>query len=170
MAAGDIRFKRGTPLTWGPSGTGATNLLTLTSLTNANGRQGAEVDLGDGAPWLYEWSLETRFNATVTVGSLVDVFILGSLASSSTTPDEALGSGDATFTNVELLRNLKYSLGSLQASIATSGTYQNRKGEVVIYSRYIQPVIWNRSGVTLSATASHHRFTLTPIQMYQVQA
>ena len=147
------------PITWLDSG--GTNVLTLTSLASLAGRQGALHDFGatTARSRLYRWRFYCQFATTPVLGERVEVY---AKTGDGTHRDNDDGTDDAALSSVEKLRNLSL-LGVLSVDEATADLEMSCSGTIAIESREFQPVIYNRTADALTATASEHGFTLTPV-------
>ncbi len=148
-----------TPITW--TDTAGDAVLDIGGLVASTGvRQGARHDLGTGsrAGW-YEWRIIIDgFDTAPVVGEAIDVY-LG--FSDGTNSDGNLGTSDAASSTV-VLPNLT-PLGSAVVQTTTAADNVVTSGRVFISSRYVIPVIHNRTADNLLSTSDSHRFILTPI-------
>lgn len=148
-----------TAITW--LNTGGTNLLTLTSVATAAGRQGAHHDLTTSARsprFVYRaWVVPV---SAPTVGTIVQLYLK---TSDGTHPDNDDGTGDIVVSSIDKLRNL-IPLKPIVCDEAAIVEYVS-SGIIEIGARYCAPVFWNTLGVALSATATLHGFSLTPIPL-----
>ena len=149
--------EHGTIVAWRDSG--ADHAITMTSLATAAGRQGAQHDFGTAAaPRRFAWRAWITPGATRVVGERVEVYWK---SSDGTIDDNDDGTGDIAVSAVDKLRNL-WLLDTIQIDenaavpMAKSGTFE-------VLHRYGQPVFWNRTQNTLSATASQFGFTIVPV-------
>ncbi len=156
-----ILARRESEIVW--KSTGGDELITLTSLANGAGRQGARHDLygalGAKAE-RYEWRLAFQLTGTPTVRDIVRVY-LKTWDEDGGRGDNDDGTGDIVVSAEDKLRNL-YQIGQVvvdQASVVEmvgSGVVRD------LISRYVSPVIWNEA-IAFSATAADHEFSLTPV-------
>lgn len=156
------RLAAGTALSW--KNTGGDYALTLTSLANGSARQGAKGDLG--ASWARRYAV--RFTSAVasaaTNGTEVEVFWAASNHATAGTNNPGNTDGtDAALSSPDELKGQLIPLGSLVLSNARGTNTQTVYLELNPPTRYGMPVIVNKSGQALSATAGNHEFELTPI-------
>jgi len=134
--------------------------FTPTSVANGAGRISARWDRGAGSkPSLYKWRVHTKAAAALAVGTPLEVYLA---TSDGTDEDGNLGTADAAFASADKRRNLQY-VGAINADSITNGEVQIASGLVEIRDRYVSVVWWNALGQALSATATDHTFTLTPV-------
>jgi hypothetical protein len=161
--ANKVYVARETALSWKTSA--GTAVITLTSLANAAGRIGAQVDRGAASTAArYVWRLRTKLGATTTgvvLGNTLSVYLATS--DDGTVIDGAQSTADAALSSLEKRRNLQF-LGVVEVDkTAAAGDQYIGSGVCEIPSRYVSPVIINEVGNALSATATDHEFTLTPV-------
>lgn len=142
-AAGDSHL-------WGTGGA-ATLAMTLAGLANTSARAGAGVDLGAVFPRWAEFWLTTTFALAPTAGNVVELWWATS-PDNQAWPGAATGS-DAAFTAANTGQLIL--VGTLVA-LANTASQTQLVGSIQLPSRYGAPVIANKSGQTLSATASDH--------------
>lgn len=141
---------------------GGSAVLTMTSLANGAGRVSAQIDRGAGAHAAkYLVEVQTKSGTAMTVGGTLQVYLAMAQAD-ATQPDGAVGQVDAALTSIEQRRNLLLACIA-EAPVTTSGAQLKASGEVVVSARYVSVVPVNELGAALSATASDHIITLTPI-------
>lgn len=146
-----------TAITWLSSGGSAA--LTMTSLANNAGRQGAHYDLGTAsATRRFRWRAWCKPAATPTVGNLIRVYLK---TSDGTSPDNDDGTGDIAVSAEDKLRNLLY-LDAIVVDEAAS-VVMAKSGTILVPDRYVAPVFWNASAASFTATATDHGFSLTPV-------
>jgi hypothetical protein len=155
-----VYTRRQAEIVWKSSG--GDQAITLTSLGNGAGRQGANHDLYGAlgaVSSLYEWRLAFKLTGTPTVGDVVRVY-LATWDEGEGRGDNDDGTGDIAVSAEDKLRNLHH-IGSVivdeAAVVETVGS-----GLAVITSRYVSPVIWNEA-IAFSSTAADHEFSLTPV-------
>ena len=158
MATSKAYLLAETAITW--KDTGGTNLLTLTSVADSAGRQGAQHNFGTAARSPeYSWRAYARVAVAATVGQRIRVYWK---TSDGTNPDNDDGTGDIALSSVDKLNNLLY-LGAIIVDEAATGVTFVASGDVYLPHQYGQPVFFNDSGQALSATAADHGFSLTPV-------
>lgn len=147
-----------TPITFLASGGDVT--FTQTSVASGAGRQSAQHDFGAAArAFAYKWRAWVKFATTPVVGETVDFYLK---TSDGTHSDNDDGTTDAAVSSEDKLSNLRY-IKSIIVDEASSTPEFSASGEMVIYDRYAQVVMWNASEDDLSSTAADHGFSLTPI-------
>ncbi len=154
----------GTALSWKASG--GDYALTLTSVTNGNGRQGAKGDLGqywaDGFSALFSAAV----GSAATNGNVIELWWAPSPSATAGTDNPGGLSGtDATFNTTpdEYKYQLQY-IGSLNLSNNAGTAVQTQVfAPFVPFARYGMPVVVNKSGQTLSSTAGNFEVRLIPI-------
>lgn len=134
--------------------------FTPTSVASGSARVSAQYDRGSGSkPSRYVWRGTTKL-ASVGAGAVVGVYLA---TSDGSILDGNVGTSDATISNGDKYRNLRY-IGSLVCDKASDATEPIQgSGEVEIFSRYVSVVWFNQSGVAFSSTAGDHIFTLEPV-------
>lgn len=154
--ANEILQKQKTPVTWKSSGGSA--VITLTSVATSAGRKGASYDFGSpfGARVVIE--LLTKFGSSPTSGNVVEVWWCSSR--DNTNFDAALTSGDAAASDTDVIRQCHW-VGNLIADNTT--TAQSQSWLFYLPGRYGFPIVFNRSGQSLSGTAGDHVITVTSI-------
>lgn len=158
MALNKILHVRETDVTW--RDTGGTELLTLTSVASGAGRQGARHDFTTGSiAREYEWSAYVQFATTPVLGELVYVYWKFSNGNEAGNDD---GTGDIAVSAIDKLRNLQL-LGAIEVDEAAADIEMTASGILTLNSRYGHPAFWVAAADNLTATASEHGFTLTPI-------
>lgn len=149
--------------------TGGDAAFDFNGTTTGAGEGSARLDLGTyprAAYW--RWYAETKMQATPTLGQTVEIYF--GLYDDESTPGRAWGdltnvtnySSSATwnFATENDLRNL-YPVGSIVCDNASASVF-SAGGVILIPTRYVTLVWWNRMGATSSTTASEHKFYLTP--------
>ena len=152
-------------ITW--LNTGGSELLTLTSLGAAAGRQGARHDFGAitiARAHMFDWWFFMQFATAPVVNEVIDIYWKGFHQGGSHAMNDD-GTGDIAVSAEDKLRNLIY-LGSLivdEASVTPEFSTGNHGDPIWIPHRYGMPVIWNNTADAFSSTAAEHGFILTPI-------
>lgn len=150
-----VKQTQGTSVVWTSSG--GDHVLTLTSLANANGRQGDKHDFGATFPERVRIELTVDFNAAPTAGLTMDVYWASS--DDGTNYDGECTGSDAAFALADCVR-LHY-VGSLVASNDTDP--QRASWVFFLPARYGLPVVYNASGQALTATGTDQIVTVTPL-------
>lgn len=157
----------GTAQTW--SSSGATNVITCTSLAASGGaRMGAKsATFNDGTlgnPIEYKVKVSLKAAVAMTAGKLIDIYLAQSSSGTAATdnPGGVTGS-DAAFGNVDQAPQLDYA-GSLVASNAL-GTGLQQQSELIVPRKelFISPVVINNGDQALSATGTDFTLTITPV-------
>ncbi len=154
MAA--INQTQGTVVTWTSSG--GDEVLTLTSLANAHGRQGEEHDFGATFPERVRVELTVDFNSAPTAGLTMDVYWASS--DDGTNYDGECSGSDGAYDTLANCARLHY-VGSLVASNSTDP--QRASWVFFLPARYGVPVVWNASGQALTSTGTDQILTVTPL-------
>lgn len=148
-----------TAITWLASG--GTNLLTLTSLAAAAGRQGARHDFGTAArAQVFAWRAWNVAGTTPVVGEVSGRIYWKS--DDGTSPDNDDGTGDIAVSAEDKLLNLRR-IGSIIVDEAATAVTFVASGLILLPHRYGMPVFWNESADAYSSTAADHGFSLTPV-------
>lgn len=155
----------GSTITWKNSGGDKT--LTLTSLTNGSGREGDKsatlVDGTSGMPEFLEVRFESAANATATDGTEIELYFGESDNSTAGTNNPGnLTGADAGLSNPDELKRQCNFVGSLILSNARTTSVQKQRFRYKPLCAYIVPLVVNKSGQTLHATASNHQLVVTP--------
>ena len=157
-----LKYEVGTAVTWKASG--GTCALTLTSVTNGNGRQGAKGDLGANRARIWDVLFTTSVGSAATAGNEIELWWAPSDSATAGTDNPGGVSGtDATFntTPSEYTAQLVF-IGSLILSNNAGTAIQKQWFAFSPPCRYGSPVVVNRSGQTLGSTAADHTITLIP--------
>ena len=146
-------------LTWDSAGT--TELLTMTSVADGAGRQGAMHDfaLATAKAGWYTWRYVTQCAATPTLNAGIRVYWK---SGDGTNYDNDDGTGDIAVSAEVKLANLDH-LRTIVVDEAAADKQFSAHGRILIGEEEGGPVIWNASGAAMTATAAEHIFTLTPI-------
>lgn len=158
-------LEAGTKITWASSGGDKT--LTLTSLANDAAREGDKsdslIDGTKGLPELLEILFETAVNATATDGKTVELYIGESdNATAGTDNPGNLTGADAALSNPDELKRQLYYAGALVLSNARTTNVQKQRFVYFPTCAYVVPLVVNKSGQTLHATAGNHSLEITP--------
>jgi hypothetical protein len=151
-----ILQKQDTDITWTSSG--GTEVITLTSLANGDGRAGEEHDFSATFPIRIRVSLEVDFNVAPTAGEVVDVY--WSSSHDGTDYDGECTGADAAYNSEDDMDRLHY-VGSLVASNDTDP--QRASWIFFLPAQYGLPVVSNQSGQALTATGTDQIVTVTPL-------
>jgi hypothetical protein len=153
----------GTALSW--LNTGGDYALTLTSVSNNNGRQGAKGDLGQYRPRRWVPFVTSSVASAATAGTEIEFYWAASRNATAGTDNPGGTSGtDATFnTTPDEYKTQLIFLGSLVLS-NNAGTAVQKQCLPAFEPplRYGMPVVVNKSGVALGGTAADHSFILIP--------
>lgn len=152
----------GTPITW--KNTGGTYALTLTSVADAAGRQGAKGDLGQYRAENWSVLFQSSVALAATAGNQIELYWASSNSAVAGTDNPGGVSGtDATFntTPSEYKAQLIF-IGSLILSNNAGTGIQKQWFVFRPPTRYGSPVVVNSAGQALSATAANHSLTLYP--------
>jgi len=152
----EILQKQGTAIVW--TSAGGDEVLTLTSLATAAGRQGDEHDFTATFPIRVRVELEVDFNVAPTAGLSVDVY--WSSSDDGTDYDGECTGADAAYATEADTKRLYY-VGSLIASNDTDP--QIASWVFFLPARYGVPVVFNKSGQALTATGTDQILTVTPL-------
>lgn len=149
----------GTALTW--LNTGGTELLTLTSVVAGAGRQGALHDFGavTAKASTYEYRAWVKVQATPAIGETIDLY---QKTSDGTRPDNDDGTGDIALSDVNKLLNLDW-FDAIAVDEVSASVLMVKSGLIQIRTRFWGPIFLNNTAATLSATATDHGFSLTPV-------
>lgn len=155
-------FFSGTPKTW--ASTGGTYTITLNSKTTGVGQEGAKGDLfsGFGMPAFIEWWLEWAASASLTSGSLVELWVGESDSPVAGTNNPGTLTGvDAAVSNIADYKFQLSRVGALRLYNVTTAQ-KTSVGILVPKRRFMIPVVINLSGVTSNSTASNFLIKATP--------
>ena len=164
MALPDFgKNQQGSQKTW--KSTGADYTITLTSLPNNSGWQGAKGDLG--SVWARRWAFEvgSAVASAAAAGNEIE-FYWGPSASGDATagnPGNMTGS-DGAWNPVDELKSQTIYVGSLVLSANMGTGIQRQVFEFYPPTRYGMPGVANKSGQTLGSTAANHEIKITPVE------
>jgi hypothetical protein len=151
---------------WTDAGNTPDKALDLGGLTTGSVACGAMLDLGAGPrPDIYEMEFKVDGFATNPVsGVVVDLFVIQSndgtlFDGAPTTAPDATTQGTVSAAQVA---NAMYVASAVTYSTTNTDKLVVR-ATVRLTSRYVAPVVINRSGVTLLASGDFHYVKLTPI-------
>jgi hypothetical protein len=134
--------------------------FTPTSLAADSIRYSNQKNFGTTArAYAFNWRAHTKVGTGLVVGEAVDIY---AKTSDGTDEDNDEGTSDATSTDTDKLKNLKY-IGSITVDEAVTSTKHVGSGVVQLTHRYFQVVWHNNTTGALSATAGDHGFSLEPI-------
>jgi hypothetical protein len=155
----------GTAVTWTSSG--GDKVLTATSLTNGSAREGDKsdtwVDGTKGLPALVEVRLETAVGSAATAGNMVELYVGESddADAGDANPGNLTGA-DAGLSNPDELTPQLTFVGALVLSNARGTNVQKQRFRFKPVCAYSVPVLYNRSGQTLSGTGTNTKVVMTP--------
>jgi len=133
------------------------------NIANGAGRQSAQHDLGDRATARssrYRFRFYTQLQATPTVGQSVRIYLK---TSDGTHADNDDGTGDAAVSAEDKLLNLRLigvaivDEAAANIEIVASGIIED------LDQRYIQFVLWNASGASITNDTAETKLELTPM-------
>lgn len=155
----------GTAVTW--ASTGGDKVLTLTSLTNNSAREGDKsatwVDGTKGLPELIDVRLESAVGSAATAGLEIELYVGESDSATAGTANPGnLTGADAGLSNPDELKVQLVFVGSLVLSNARGTNVQKQRFRFRPVCAYSVPLVVNKSGQTLSATAGNHTLVMTP--------
>lgn len=160
-----IGLVAGAAITW--INTGGDKVLTLTSLANDAARQGDKsatlVNGTYGMPEVLDVRLESAVGSAATNGLEIELYIGES--DNATAGDDNPGNltgADGSLSNPDELKSQLNVVGSLILSNARGTNVQKQRFRYRPVCPYIIPVVVNKSGQTLSATAGNHKLVITP--------
>lgn len=154
--ANELLVKQGADVTW--SSGGATEVITLTSLADGDGRMGEEHDFTATFAARVRISMELDFNAAPTAGLLVDLY--WSSSHDGTDYDGECTGADAAYNDENDMKRLHW-IGSL---VCTNDTDEQRQSWVFFLpARYGLPVVSNQSGQVLTNVGTDQIITVTPL-------
>lgn len=159
--ANDILVYNGTAKTW--KNTGGDAVFTGTSVANNAGRIGGVLDMGTPRAGRYRVQIQTRMTSAPASGAILQWYLVRS--DDNTNRDANLGSADAAVSDADLPPQALF-IGNMPLDNVT--TAQVTSFEVETWARYLSILLWNVSAIALSATATDHIITITPI-ITQVQ-
>lgn len=161
--ANEQLIKQGAPLTWAAAG--GDYALTLTSLANNAGRQGAKGDLGAARAAEYAVQLQIGSNTAPSAGEVIELYWYGSPSATAGSGNPAgIDGSDAAFAAGQV-DEWKRQLDLIGVLVVTNdaATIMRQHLRFRPPYRYGGPVVVNKSGQALSATAGDHQVVLTPI-------
>jgi hypothetical protein len=158
-----LKYEVGTPKTWNSSG--GDYGITLTSLANGAGAEGAKGDLGANRARLYSVLFTSSVGSAATAGNEIELWWGASTSSVSGTsnPGNLSGVSGAYSSPDEYKLQLTY-IGSLILSNAAGTAVQKQTLVFSPPTRYGMPAVVNKSGQTLGSTAADHQIVITPIE------
>jgi len=140
---------------------GGTVAANFDTVSNDNGRQSAQHDFGDSArAYLYRWRAYTTMATDAAIGGTLDWYYKSGLTT-STRLDNDDGTGDIAVSAEDKVRNL-HPIGSIIMD-QVSQTEMVASGVVAIYERFINIVMFNKTGDGTDTVANTTGFILTPI-------
>lgn len=153
-----ILVNTGSVVTW--SSSGATKVLTATSVANGAGRLGDRHDWGSGVVdrW-YEWQVRFKVASAPTVGNVLRFYL--ATGRDGTYSAGNLGTTDAAVSAEDLLRNTAF-VDAIEIDEASSAKVFVKRGLLFLRARYVSPILWNATGVALSATGTDIEVAMWP--------
>jgi hypothetical protein len=166
MALPDYAFlEAGTAVEWSTTGGKA---ITLTSLANDAGREGVKsaswVDGTKGMPELLRVLFESAVASAATNGKEIELWFAESDSATAGTNNPAnLTGADAGLTNPDELKYQAKFAGAIILSNARGTNVQKQEMYFKPLLPYTIPLVVNKSGQALTATAGNHKITVTPL-------
>ena len=182
MAAGDVTISDGTPICWADttdysntnSGISRTHQIDLTSLADADARQGAKADLGASRAPTYAVKACIEFDVAPTAGAAVEIYWASSYSGTAGTGNDGGAAstgadadwdpgGAAEADRIEYSRHL-VPLGVMSAAADAATTYQvaTINEAWTPPTRYGFPIVFNQSGQALEGDAVEMYIALIP--------
>lgn len=170
MAAGDILIREGNTIVFGGAG-GEDVTFSPAGTVDGAGRESNQWDRGDKAVTpganLYKALFYCQLQATPVLGQTIDIYLK---RSNGTIVDNDTGTADANIAAGDLKIQNLLPVGSVVVDEAAAAvTFVLRVEQLLINERYIQVVMVNKSGASISATAADTKFELTEL-IYQGQS
>ena len=131
------------------------------SIANGAGRQSDQWDRGvltTAQPTRFHYRFYSQFQATPTLGNVCRLLLK---TSDGTHPDNDDGTGDLAVSSINKLNNLM-ELVPIVVDEAAANIEMVSQGVVYLFARYVQAVLWNASGATITADAAETKLILTP--------
>lgn len=156
-----------TPITWKASG--GTYALTLTSVANNAAREGAKGDLTAVHAARYAARLELELAVAAVAGAVVELWWSSSPNATAATDNTGISitGADAAWAPAAGVDDCKLELqfvGALVCSDSSAGTRFRQEFLFFPPMRYGAPVVVNKSGQALTATAANAFLTLIPLE------
>jgi len=156
-----------TPITW--KNTGGTYALTLTSLANNAAREGGKGDLTAVHAARYAARLELELAVAAAVGTVVELWWYSSTSATAGTDNTSVvitgvDAAWAPASGVDDNKHMLQFVGALVCSDAAAGTRFRQEFVFFPALRYGGPVVVNKSGQALSATAANSFLTVIPLE------
>lgn len=148
--------------------------MTMSSITNGNGRAGAKGDLGATRSPVYSMSVEIKAGATgPTAGLTYDIYWCSSPSGTAATSNDG-PDGVFTGSDVGLTAPDSNELGALLPVMSiplvnTNDEIFRMTRQFIPPLRYGFPVFVNSSGQTTSTTGTDHDITIYPITVNTAQ-
>lgn len=157
-------LEAGTAVEWSTTGG---KLITLTSLANGAAREGAKsatwVDGTKGMPELLEVRFESAVASAATTGNEAELFFGESdSATAGTNNPGGLTGADAAWANPDEKKGMLNFVMGLPFSNAYGTAVHSKRGVYYPTQPYIIPVVVDKTGQALSATAGNHKIIVTP--------
>jgi hypothetical protein len=143
--------------------------ITLTSLANNAAREGVKIDLGAtfSARYTIEFTLQTGATAP-TIGATYELWLGWSTHVTAGTDNPAgLTGADAAWTGIGSASvdesKMQLDLAGALVLVDETDTDMRQYFTVTAKSRYVIPVVVNKSGQTTHATGTNNTIVLTPL-------
>lgn len=158
-----LKYEVGTAKSWKSSG--GDYAITLTSVTNGNGRQGAKGDMGANRARIWDVLFTSSVGTAVTAPTQ-ELELWWAASDSATAGTDNPGNCDGTdntynTTPDEVKQQLLF-IGSLILSNNRGTNIQKQWLSFSPPCRYGMPVVVNKTGQTLGSTAGDHTLTFIP--------
>lgn len=159
-----IGLVKGTPVEWSTTGG---KLITLTSLANNAGREGAKsaswIDATFGLPEVIEIRFESAVAVTATQSAEIELWIgeSDSITAGNDNPGNLTGA-DAAVSTPDELKLQCYWAGSIVLSNGRTTNVQKQRMFYEPVCEFSIPLVVNKSGQALHATAGNHKIIFTP--------
>lgn len=136
--------------------------LSMTSLAAGAAIIGARANLSNYG-WSPEWvaSFKCQFTSAPTVGQYVNIFLAYS-ADASGTASGGYSNAAAAITGADLVDKQFQFIQVASLFVDNVATEHRIFIPISPLMPFVQPVIYNATGVAFSATASHHEFLIIP--------
>lgn len=158
-----LKYEAGTSKTWKSSG--GDYAITLTSLVNDAGRQGAKGDLGANRARLWEVLFTSSVASAATQGKEVELYWAASTSATAGTDNPGNTDGtDSALSNPDEVKLQLIYIGAIILSNARGTNVQKQRFVFSPPCRYGMPVVVNKSGQALGSTAADHEVILSPIE------
>ena len=164
MAVQYADYFPGTAKVWKSSG--GDYAITLASLANNAGREGAKGDLNDatyGAPAFLDVFVTGSVGSAATNGLQIEYYFGESTSATAGTDNPGgLTGADASVSNPDEKKLQTFLIGGLILSNALGTGVQKQAFTYFPTARYLIPLVVNKSAQTLGSTAADFAITVTP--------